>query len=94
MAFHPPVLYLGYVGFTVPFVFAAVAALCQPLVGHWAGTRLDTQQPSKLAAIELGQVERALRAQQKIAQPLLAARIAGDSGVRLRRLRSSRRAST
>jgi len=40
-------------GFTVPFVFAAVAALCQPLIGHWAGTRLDTQQPSKLAAMEL-----------------------------------------
>ncbi len=40
-------------GFTVPFVFAAIAALCQPLVGHWAGSRLDTQQPSKLAAMEL-----------------------------------------
>ncbi|MFW2334969.1 cytochrome ubiquinol oxidase subunit I [Ilumatobacter sp.] len=40
-------------GFTVPFVFAAIAALCQPLIGHWAGTRLDTQQPSKLAAMEL-----------------------------------------
>ncbi|MDJ0768416.1 MAG: cytochrome ubiquinol oxidase subunit I [Ilumatobacter sp.] len=40
-------------GFTVPFVFAAVAALAQPAIGHWAGTRLDTQQPSKLAAMEL-----------------------------------------
>ncbi len=40
-------------GFTVPFVFAAVAALFQPLLGHWAGTRLDTEQPSKLAAMEL-----------------------------------------
>jgi cytochrome d ubiquinol oxidase subunit I len=40
-------------GFTVPFVFAAVAALFQPLIGHVAGTRLDTQQPSKLAAMEL-----------------------------------------
>lgn len=40
-------------GFTVPFAFAAVAALCQPFIGHIAGTRLDTQQPSKLAAMEL-----------------------------------------
>lgn len=34
-------------------MFAAVAALFQPLLGHWAGTRLDTEQPSKLAAMEL-----------------------------------------
>jgi cytochrome d ubiquinol oxidase subunit I len=40
-------------GFTVPFAFAAVAALLQPALGHVAGTRLDTQQPSKLAAMEL-----------------------------------------
>jgi cytochrome d ubiquinol oxidase subunit I len=40
-------------GFTVPFVFAAIAALCQPAIGHIAGLRLDTQQPSKLAAMEL-----------------------------------------
>ena len=25
MAFHPPILYLGYVGFTVPFMFAIAA---------------------------------------------------------------------
>ncbi len=40
-------------GFTVPFAFAAVAALVQPFVGHVAGMRLDTDQPSKLAAMEL-----------------------------------------
>jgi cytochrome d ubiquinol oxidase subunit I len=40
-------------GFTVPFAFAAVAALFQPVVGHIAGMRLDTDQPSKLAAMEL-----------------------------------------
>jgi cytochrome d ubiquinol oxidase subunit I len=40
-------------GFTVPFVFAAIAALLQPVIGHIAGDRLDTQQPSKLAAMEL-----------------------------------------
>ncbi len=41
------------VGFTVPFVFAAIAALLQPVSGHLAGMRLDTAQPSKLAAMEL-----------------------------------------
>ncbi len=40
-------------GFTVPFVFAAVGALLQPVIGHVAGMRLDTDQPSKLAAMEL-----------------------------------------
>ncbi len=33
MAFHPPVLYLGYVGFTVPFAFA-VAALATGRMGE------------------------------------------------------------
>jgi cytochrome c-type biogenesis protein CcmF len=33
MAFHPPVLYLGYVGFTVPFSFA-IAALVTGRVGE------------------------------------------------------------
>ena len=33
MAFHPPVLYLGYVGFTVPFAFA-IAALATGRVGE------------------------------------------------------------
>ncbi|HUR22850.1 MAG TPA: heme lyase CcmF/NrfE family subunit [Acidimicrobiales bacterium] len=32
MAFHPPILYLGYVGFTIPFAFA-VAALVTGRVG-------------------------------------------------------------
>ena len=40
-------------GFLVPFAFAAVAALAQPLVGHVAGMRLAVEQPSKLAAMEL-----------------------------------------
>ena len=40
MAFHPPILYLGYVGFTVPFAFA-VAALATGRLGEgWlAATR-------------------------------------------------------
>ena len=33
MAFHPPMLYLGYVGFTVPFAFA-IAALVTGRVGE------------------------------------------------------------
>ncbi|HEV7888665.1 MAG TPA: cytochrome c-type biogenesis CcmF C-terminal domain-containing protein, partial [Acidimicrobiales bacterium] len=37
VAFHPPMLYLGYVGFTVPFAFA-VAALTTGRVGEgWLG---------------------------------------------------------
>ena len=32
MAFHPPLLYLGYVGFTVPFAFA-IAALATGRLG-------------------------------------------------------------
>jgi cytochrome d ubiquinol oxidase subunit I len=40
-------------GFTVPFVFATVAALLQPVIGHVLGIRLGQTQPSKLAAFEL-----------------------------------------
>lgn len=40
-------------GFTVPFVFASVAALAQPLVGHVLGLQAGGRQPSKLAAMEL-----------------------------------------
>jgi cytochrome d ubiquinol oxidase subunit I len=40
-------------GFTVPFVFATVAAVAQPFIGHLLGLRLGTSQPAKLAAFEL-----------------------------------------
>lgn len=40
-------------GFMVPFAFASVAALLQPVSGHLAGMRLAEAQPSKLAAMEL-----------------------------------------
>jgi cytochrome bd ubiquinol oxidase subunit I len=40
-------------GFAVPFAFAAIASVAQPLVGHVAGLRLASAQPSKLAAMEL-----------------------------------------
>ncbi|WP_199037233.1 cytochrome ubiquinol oxidase subunit I [Glycomyces salinus] len=42
-------------GFTVPFVFATVAALAQPFVGHVLGDGLDERQPAKLAAFELAE---------------------------------------
>ena len=35
MAFHPPMLYLGYVGFTVPFAFAVAALVTGRLGEGW-----------------------------------------------------------
>jgi cytochrome bd ubiquinol oxidase subunit I len=40
-------------GFTVPFVFATVAAIAQPLIGHALGMRVHDTQPAKLAAFDL-----------------------------------------
>ena len=40
-------------GFKVPFAFASVAAVAQPLVGHVLGLRVAATQPAKLAAFEL-----------------------------------------
>ena len=42
-------------GFMVPFVFASVAAVTQPFVGHILGAGLDERQPAKLAAFELAE---------------------------------------
>lgn len=42
-------------GFMVPFVFASVAAVTQPFVGHVLGIGLDERQPAKLAAFELAE---------------------------------------
>ncbi len=39
-------------GLIVPLCFAAVATPLQPVVGHFAGQRLATEQPIKLAAME------------------------------------------
>ena len=36
MVFHPPLLYLGYVGFSVPFAFAIAALLSGRLDAAWA----------------------------------------------------------
>ncbi|MBC8364898.1 MAG: heme lyase CcmF/NrfE family subunit [Actinobacteria bacterium] len=46
MAFHPPVLYLGYVGFTVPFAFA-IASLATGRLGE--GWLLETRRWTLLA---------------------------------------------
>ena len=40
-------------GFTVPFVFASVAAVVQPFIGHLLGGAIAETQPAKLAAFEL-----------------------------------------
>jgi hypothetical protein len=40
-------------GFTIPFVFASVAAVVQPLIGHVLGLQAGARQPSKLSAFEL-----------------------------------------
>ena len=40
-------------GFTVPFAFASVAAIAQPLIGHVLGLQVGGMQPAKLAAWEL-----------------------------------------
>lgn len=46
MAFHPPMLYLGYVGFTIPFAFA-VAALITGRFGE--GWLTDTRRATLIA---------------------------------------------
>jgi cytochrome c-type biogenesis protein CcmF len=46
MAFHPPILYVGYVGFTVPFAFA-VAALATGRLGE--GWLLETRRWTLIA---------------------------------------------
>jgi cytochrome d ubiquinol oxidase subunit I len=40
-------------GFRIPFLFATVAAIVQPLIGHVLGLRVAGTQPGKLAAFEL-----------------------------------------
>jgi cytochrome c-type biogenesis protein CcmF len=50
MAFHPPMLYLGYVGFTVPFMFA-IAALVTGRFGE--GWLADTRRATLVAWVFL-----------------------------------------
>jgi len=42
-------------GFVVPFVFASVATLVQPLIGHVLGLHAGAHQPAKFAAWELAE---------------------------------------
>ncbi|THV42809.1 cytochrome ubiquinol oxidase subunit I [Glycomyces buryatensis] len=42
-------------GFIVPFIFATIAAVIQPFVGHLLGLGLGERQPAKLAAFELAE---------------------------------------
>ncbi len=42
----------SHMGITVPLAFAAVAAMMQPAIGHFAGQRVADRQPVKLAAME------------------------------------------
>jgi cytochrome c-type biogenesis protein CcmF len=46
MAFHPPILYLGYVGFTVPFAFATAALVTGRLGEGWL---LETRRWTMIA---------------------------------------------
>src|SRR5205807_8707403 len=46
MAFHPPMLYLGFVGFTVPFTFAVAALITGRFGEGWLG---DTRRATLVA---------------------------------------------
>ncbi len=46
MAFHPPILYLGYVGFTVPFMFGIAALVTGRFGEGWLG---DTRRATLVA---------------------------------------------
>ena len=72
-------------GFLVPLAFASIAALCQPFVGHLAGSRLAVDQPSKLAAMELATTTER-RAPLLIGGVLVNGKVVG--GVRIPRLGS------
>lgn len=72
--------HLHRLGFTVPFAFAAIAALFQPVIGHVAGLRLLEGQPSKLAAMELA-VETESRAPLVIGGALIDGEVRG--GIRV-----------
>jgi cytochrome d ubiquinol oxidase subunit I len=58
-------------GFTVPFVFASVAALLQPLIGHVLGLQVGGMQPTKLAAWELSPVTEQGPAAEKLGGVLI-----------------------
>jgi cytochrome bd ubiquinol oxidase subunit I len=63
-------------GVLVPLAFASVAALVQPMIGHVAGMRLATEQPAKLAAMDLA-VETEQNAPLRIGGVLIDGRVVG-----------------
>ena len=54
MVFHPPLLYLGYVGFAVPFAFAIAALISGRLDAAWVLLTLGIALGSYWAYYELG----------------------------------------
>jgi cytochrome d ubiquinol oxidase subunit I len=53
-------------GFSVPFVFASVAAIAQPFIGHVLGLQIGGIQASKLAAFELAMTTEAAPAPERL----------------------------
>jgi cytochrome d ubiquinol oxidase subunit I len=72
-------------GFVVPFAFATIAALIQPVTGHLLGQFLADRQPEKLAAMELS-LRRESEAPLIIGGVLIDGRVVG--GIRIPRVAS------
>ncbi len=51
VAFHPPLLYLGYVGFTVPFAYAIAALATGNVAGKW---QIEARKWAMFAWVSLG----------------------------------------
>jgi cytochrome d ubiquinol oxidase subunit I len=70
-------------GFVVPFAFASIAALLQPVTGHLLGQFLVDHQPEKLAAMELSLVLGGVLVDGKVVGgiriPKVASLLAGNS---------------
>ena len=84
MVIHPPMLYMGYVGFSVAFAFAIAALL---------GGRLDATLGALVAAVDHGRVDVPHAAASRSAaggRTTNSAGAAGGSGIRSRTRRSCR----
>ena len=58
-------------GFTVPFVFASVAAIAQPFIGHVLGLQIGSIQRAKLAAFELAMTTESAPAPERLGGVLI-----------------------
>jgi cytochrome d ubiquinol oxidase subunit I len=58
-------------GFRIPFAFASVAAIAQPLIGHVLGLQIGGIQASKLAAFELATTTEAAPAPERLGGVLI-----------------------